>query len=83
MIYCYKHGHYLADKEKCILGILYIGILAVSNIISGNKLLFYQVALDITPFSVLMQLAVIPILSCMVTMLLCKQEYLIKEEDCQ
>ncbi|GAB6178685.1 hypothetical protein JCM14036_00040 [Desulfotomaculum defluvii] len=80
MIYCYKHGSHLEDKEKYILGSLYIGILALSNIISGNRLLATQVTVDVTPVNILIQLIAVPIISCMVTVLLCKQELLIKEE---
>ncbi|MEG6523681.1 hypothetical protein [Desulfotomaculum sp. 1211_IL3151] len=80
MLYCYKHGSYLKDKEKYILGSLFVGILALSNIISGNKLFAAQVAVDMTPTNVLMQLILGPIISCMVTVLLCKQDFLIKDK---
>lgn len=80
MIYCYKHGSHLEDKEKYILGSLFVGILALSNIISRNKLFAAQVAFDMTPTNVLMQLILAPIISCMVTVLLCKQDFLIKEK---
>lgn len=39
MLYCYRHGHELLDREKCVLGILFIEVLAICNIISGNRLI--------------------------------------------
>lgn len=81
MLYCYRHGHELLDREKCVLGILFIEVLAICNIISGNRLIAFETVPELTPTNLLFQLAVAPLVSCLVTILLCKQEFLIKEND--
>lgn len=83
MIYCYKHGKELTDKEKCLLGICYIGLLALSNILSDNRLMAQDAVVELTTTGVLLQLVVVPIISCLITVLLCKQDFILREDDWQ
>ena len=83
MIYCYKNGSALTDSEKCLLGVCYIGFLAVGNVLSGNRLMTQEAVVELTTTGVLFQILVIPLVSCLVTVLLCKQDFILREDDCR
>lgn len=81
MIYCHKHGQELSHREKNLLGICYIGFLALCNILSENRLMAEDYVVELTSTGLLLQLAVVPFISCLITELLCKQDFILKEDD--
>ncbi|GAB6159152.1 hypothetical protein JCM39194_23520 [Desulfotomaculum varum] len=77
VLYCHRNGSYLLLSRKIILGYLYVGVLCLTNLYCNNSLIGKT---NLNVYNILIQLIIVPAISCYVTFMICRLEELIKTE---
>ncbi|CCO08523.1 hypothetical protein [Desulforamulus hydrothermalis] len=77
VLYCHRNGSCMLLAKKITLGYLYVGVLCLTNLYCNNSLIGKT---GLNAYNVFIQLVIVPVISCYVTLMICRFDELIKTE---